>query len=112
MLTFARKKRHGILDAECHLYQRLSPREGKQRHELHKRGLNSKLPLETDTHEMPVKFVLSEGDASNCLFAETPISDTVVRPNRDIAIRYTKKLASFAATIEIRIIVMWFKIWG
>lgn len=111
---------------------------------------------------MPVKFVLSEGSAADCLFAETLIADTaadnlladkaydtdairnlaaslgmdaVIPPKanrkelllyryrhlvenrfldfkrwRGIATRYAKKLASFAAAIEIRIIAMWLKI--
>lgn len=116
---------------------------------------------------MPVKFVLSEGSAADCLFAQTLIADTaadklladkaydtdtirnlavslgmdaVIPPKanrkerlpfdrylyryrhlvenrfldfkrwRGIATRYAKRLASFAAAIEIRIIAMWLKI--
>ena len=123
--------------------------------------------LAVDAHGMPVKFVLSEGGAADCLFAEALIADTtadklltdkaydtdvirnlavslgmdaVIPPKvnrkkqlsfdrylyryrhlvenrfldfkrwRGIATRYTKKLASFAAAIEIRIIAMWLKI--
>ena len=115
---------------------------------------------------MPVKFVLSEGGAADCLFAEALIADTIAdklladkaydtdairnlaislgmdavlppKTNRKkqlsfdrylyryrhlvenrflaftrwrgIATRYAKKLASFAAAIEIRIIAMWLK---
>ena len=120
--------------------------------------------LAVDTYGMPVKFVLSEGGAADCLFAEALIADTtadkvydtdairnlaislgmdaVIPPKtnrkkqlsfdrylyryrhlvenrfldfnrwRGIATRYAKKLASFATTIEIRIIAMWLKIWG
>lgn len=123
--------------------------------------------LAVDAHGMPVKFVLSEGGAADCLFAEALIADTtadklladkaydtdairnlaislgmdaVIPPKanrkkqlsfdrylyryrhlvenrfldfkrwRGIATRYAKKLASFAAAIEIRIIAMWLKI--
>lgn len=116
---------------------------------------------------MPVKFVLSEGSAADCLFAEALIADTaagklladkaydtdairnlaallgmdaVIPPKanrkeqlpfdrylyryrhlvenrfldfkrwRGIATRYAKRLASFAAAIEIRIIAMWLEI--
>ena len=119
--------------------------------------------LAVDAHGMPVKFVLSEGGAADCLFAEALIADTtadklladkaydtdairnlaislgmdaVIPPKanrkkqlffdrylyryrhlvenrfldfkrwRGIATRYAKKLASFAAAIEIRIIAM------
>jgi len=132
-------------------------------------GLNTRLHLAVDAHGMPVKFVLSEGGAADCLFAEALIADTaadklladkayntnairnlavslgmdaVIPPKtnrkkqlsfdrylyryrhlvenrfldfnrwRGIATRYAKKLASFATTIEIRIIAMWLKIWG
>ena len=124
--------------------------------------------LAVDARGMPVKFVLSEGGAADCLFAEELIADTtadrlladkgydtdairnlavslgmdaVILPKgnrkdqlpfdrylyryrhlvenrfldfkrwRGIATRYAKKLASFAAAIEIRIIAMWLKIW-
>ena len=125
-------------------------------------GLNTRLHLAVDAHGMPVKFVLSEGSAADCLFAEALIADTtadkaydtdtirnlaislgmdaVIPPKtnrkkqlsfdrylyryrhlvenrfldfkrwRGIATRYAKKLASFAAAIEIRIIAMWLKI--
>ena len=123
--------------------------------------------LAVDTYGMPVKFVLSEGGAADCLFAEALIADTtadklladkaydtdairnlaislgmdaVIPPKtnrkkqlsfdrylyryrhlvenrfldfkrcRGIATRYAKKLASFVAAIEIRIIAMWLKI--
>ena len=118
--------------------------------------------LAVDTYGMPVKFVLSEGGAADCLFAEALIADTtadkvydtdtirnlaislgmdvVIPPKTNrkkqlsfdrylyryrhlvenrfldfkrwlgIATRYAKKLASFAAAIEIRIIAMWLKI--
>ena len=123
--------------------------------------------MAVDARGMPVKFVLSEGGAADCLFAEALIvdttadklladkghdtdairnlavslgMDTVIPPKanrkeqlpfdrylyryrhlvenrfldfkrwRGIATRYAKKLASFAAAIEIRIIAMWLKI--
>ena len=123
--------------------------------------------LAVDTYGMPVKFVLSEGGAADCLFAEALIADAtadklladkaydidairnlaislgmdaVIPPKtnrkkqlsfdrylyryrhlvenrfldfkrwRGIATRYAKKLASFVAAIEIRIIAMWLKI--
>jgi len=34
------------------------------------------LHLAVDAHGMPVKFVLSEGGAADCLFAEALIADT------------------------------------
>ncbi|STZ51181.1 hypothetical protein [Neisseria dentiae] len=44
-----------------------------------KGGLNTKLHLVVATHEISVKFVLSEGNAADCLFAESLTVNTAAR---------------------------------